>query len=113
MLIGVVPDLALRRRTCYEPLVSTHPDTQGGAGEALLKEPFLVEESDPVEDVLLRQLRELPLHGLNDIGQRAAVEGGDKRPELMLGVVELRGDAQLRTDPEDAVVQPVGRCQAV
>ena len=29
MLIGVVPDLALRRRTCYEPLVSTHPDTQG------------------------------------------------------------------------------------
>ena len=32
MLIGVVPDLALRRRTCYEPLVSTHPDTQGIAG---------------------------------------------------------------------------------
>ena len=31
MLIGVVPDLALRRRTCYEPLVSTHPDTQGVA----------------------------------------------------------------------------------
>ena len=22
---------ALRRRTCYEPLVSTHPDTQGSA----------------------------------------------------------------------------------
>jgi len=37
MLIGVVPDLALRRRTCYEPLVSTHPDTQG------LAVPFLPE----------------------------------------------------------------------
>ena len=34
MLIGVVPDLALRRRTCYEPLVSTHPDTQGPACSA-------------------------------------------------------------------------------
>src|SRR5699024_28084 len=29
ILIVVVPDLALRRRTCYEPVDSTHPDTQG------------------------------------------------------------------------------------
>src|SRR5699024_246515 len=29
MLMVVVPVLALRKRTCYEPVVSTHPDTQG------------------------------------------------------------------------------------
>jgi hypothetical protein len=29
ILIVIVPDLALRRRTCYEPVDSTHPDTQG------------------------------------------------------------------------------------
>jgi hypothetical protein len=29
ILIVVVPDLALLRRTCYEPVDSTHPDTQG------------------------------------------------------------------------------------
>src|SRR5699024_9997685 len=32
ILIVVVPDLALRRRTCYEPVDSTHPDKQGGGG---------------------------------------------------------------------------------
>lgn len=29
------PDLALRKRTCYEPLASTHPDTQGVANVTL------------------------------------------------------------------------------
>ena len=31
----VVPELALRRRTCYEPVDSTHPDTQGPADQLI------------------------------------------------------------------------------
>jgi hypothetical protein len=31
---GINPNLALRGRTCYEPLASTHPGTQGSADDA-------------------------------------------------------------------------------
>ncbi|MDQ2836441.1 MAG: hypothetical protein M3Y89_03360, partial [Actinomycetota bacterium] len=30
----IILNLALRERTCYEPLASTHPDTQGLADDA-------------------------------------------------------------------------------
>ncbi|SMX68968.1 GlcNAc-PI de-N-acetylase [Brevibacterium sp. 239c] len=42
ILMVVVPELALRRRTCYEPVDSTHPDTQGMAPEKVA--PLRAEE---------------------------------------------------------------------
>lgn len=59
-LMVIDPDLALQRRTCCEPLVSTHPDTQGPLEAALatVELPLHLNWSDPGHRYNLRDRRQ-------------------------------------------------------
>lgn len=82
MLIGVVPDLALRRRTCYEPLVSTHPDTQGIAAKIdQLAAQGLIRAAVSEQAHEIRHLGNSAAHG--DLGDPVTAEDSEEVLHLM------------------------------